>query len=252
MINGSADTPLISIVIPAYNEEARLPRYLSEIFAYMNGKQQGFEVLVVDDGSMDNTAAQVTSLMENHPQLRLQRIPRNRGKGSAVKAGMLLAKGEVRLFADADGATPIAELEKLLERIKQGADVAIASRAMRCDDCTIESRLHRKFIGTVFNLLVRTITIRGINDTQCGFKMFTANATEHIFPRQTIKRFGFDIEVLFIARKAGFAIAEVPVNWSDVAGSKVNLLRDSTHMFFDLLAVRRNWLMGRYKSDTTT
>lgn len=240
------ETTTISIIIPAYNEEKRLPRYLARIFKYLAHNRNVVEVIVIDDGSTDGTSRAVNIMAEQHEQLVLHRIPRNRGKGNAVRTGMGLAKGNIRLFADADGATPIEEIERLLGQISQGADVAIGSRALHSYECTVNAKQHRKIIGSIFNLLVRLLTVKGLNDTQCGFKMFTARAADHTFPRQTIHRFGFDIELLYIARKAGFTIAEVPVNWSDVAGSKVSLVKDSIKMFLDLLAVRWNDFRGKY------
>ncbi len=234
------------MIIPAYNEESRLPGYLEEVLAYLGRQAPSSEVIVVDDGSSDNTAALVERFSAAEPRVRLIRLPRNRGKGFAVKTGMLAARGALRLFTDADGATPIGELERLRKAVEVGADVAVASRAMRDDSRNVATRLHRKVMGTVFNWIVRTFAVRGINDTQCGFKLFTADAAATAFPLQSISGFGFDVEVLYICVKKGFRIKEVPVNWSDVKGSKVRLVRDSVRMFRDILTVRRNDRRGLY------
>lgn len=204
---------------------------------------------MVDDGSTDATAAMVESYAARYPNVRLLRLAKNSGKGFAVKTGMLHATGDLRLFADADGATPIAELERLKRTIDEGADVAVASRALADDVCTVEAMVHRKVIGGIFNLLVRAVTVKGIRDTQCGFKLFTAASANAAFPLQQIARFGFDVEILFICRKKGFRIKEVPVNWAEVPKSKVSLLRDSFRMFMDLFKIRLNSIGGAYGRD---
>jgi dolichyl-phosphate beta-glucosyltransferase len=160
---------------------------------------------------------------------------------------MLQASGKLRLFSDADGATPIMELERLRKAIDRGADVAIASRALRDDSCTIRAHLHRKVIGRIFHLIVTTLTVKGIHDTQCGFKLFTAKAAEAVFPLQRIDDFGFDVEVLYLCQRNGYRIIEVPVNWTDIAGSKVNLMRDSLRMFADIFKIRYFDLTGAYR-----
>ncbi len=238
--------PQLSVIIPAFNEERRLPAYLAGIMAYLEKQPLSFEVVIVDDGSIDGTAAMVEKLAERTPPVRLIRHPRNRGKGQAVKTGMLTATGKLRLFADADGATPIAEVERLKKAIDCGADVAIGSRALRDDALIVRTRLHRKLMGTIFNFVVRTLTVKGINDTQCGFKLFTANAADTVFPLQRIEDFGFDVELLYICRRKGLRIAEVPVNWTDIPGTKVKLVRDSLRMLKDVVKIRFNDLRGGY------
>jgi dolichyl-phosphate beta-glucosyltransferase len=237
---------MISIVIPAYNEEIRLPQYLDRILSYLRQKKLTYEILVVDDGSADSTAEIVERFMEQDSNVKLIRLPLNRGKGFAVKTGMLQSCGRLRLFTDADGATPIEELERLEKTIESGADVAIASRALHSDSCSVIAHLHRKVIGAVFNFIVRTLTVRGIKDTQCGFKLFTAESASAVFPLQHIEGFGFDVEILFIASMKGFRISEVPVNWSDVKGTKVRLIRDSIKMLFDVISIRLYALRGKY------
>jgi dolichyl-phosphate beta-glucosyltransferase len=239
--------PAISVIIPAYNEESRLPVYLAQVLAYLRLKGPSFEVIVVDDGSSDGTALLVERSAELEPRLRLIRLPGNQGKGAAVRTGMLQAHGKLRLFADADGATPITELERLRKSIDQGADVVVGSRALHDASRKVRSKLHRRIMGTVFNYLVRVLAVHGIEDTQCGFKLFTAAAARAVFALQRIDRFGFDVEILFLSHKKGYRITEVPVNWSDVAGTKVSLVWDSLRMFGDLLRIRCNDWRGGYR-----
>jgi len=237
----------LSIIIPAYNEESRLPLYLSRVLDYLEQQKILYEIIIVDDGSHDFTAEVVTRFVQDNIRIKLIRLPRNSGKGYAVRTGMLQATGKLRLFTDADGATPITELERLLKAIVSGADVAIASRAMKDGSCTIIAHLHRKVIGAIFNFIVTTLTVKGIHDTQCGFKLFTAEATEAVFPRQQIDDFGFDVEILYLCQRSGYRIAEVPVNWTDIAGSKVNVVWDSLRMFADIFKIRFFYLTGVYR-----
>jgi dolichyl-phosphate beta-glucosyltransferase len=243
----SMNSPLLSIIIPAYNEEKRLPAYLSRILEYLELQDFLYEIIVVDDGSHDSTEEVVASFIKENNRVKLIRLPNNRGKGFAVRSGMLGASGKLRLFTDADGATPITELERLQKAIDSGADVAIASRAMKDVSCTVNAHLHRKVIGAIFNFIVTTLTVKGIHDTQCGFKLFTAEAVETVFPHLRIDDFGFDVEVLYLCQRNGYRIAEVPVNWADIAGSKVNLIRDSLRMFSDIFKIRFFYLTGTYR-----
>ena len=240
------ETLFLSFIIPAYNEENRLPTYLKEVIEFFYRQPYPFEVIVVDDGSSDATSAMVKTLMARHSCLRLETLSRNRGKGFAVKTGMNAAKGRLRIFADADGATPIEEIQRLLDANGNGADIAIGSRAMRSDQCVVKGHLHRKIMGTVFNGIIQAFAVRGIHDTQCGFKLFTASAAGCIFPRQRINGFGFDVELLFLARLFGYRVVEVPVNWSDVGGTKVRLVRDSLRMLGEVLQVRFHHIAGDY------
>ncbi len=238
--------PDLSIVIPAYNEELRLPRYLEVVTNYLRERGTDYELIVVDDGSSDGTANVVEESRKTDPRLHLIRLPENCGKGAAVRAGMCAARGRLRLFADADGATPIGELERLEQAIAGGADIAIGSRALQDETTRVVGKVHRKVMGTIFNLMVRAIAIPGIHDTQCGFKLFTSRAAAALFPLQRIDDFGFDVEILYLARKNGLQVIEVPVNWTDVSGTKVKVGRDSFRMFVDIVTIRWNESRGLY------
>jgi dolichyl-phosphate beta-glucosyltransferase len=243
---------VLSIIIPAFNEESRLPPYLSSIVAYLESRGGPSEIIVVDDGSQDGTAAAVLALTTGCPFLRLIPLGRNKGKGFAVRTGMLAAKGDLRLFCDADGATPIGELHRLERALSGEIDILIGSRAIRSTECRVEGTLHRKYIGFIYNCLVRLLAVRGFYDTQCGFKLFRGAAADKLFAAQTLAGFGFDAEVLFLARKWGYTIREVPVNWQDQPGGKVRVFRDSARMFFDLVKLRRSWRAGAYHMSTET
>lgn len=239
----------ISIVIPAYNEGLRLSATLNAVLAYLGARDWSFsEILLVDDGSTDDTAAVAGQFQAAHPNLRLLRNPGNRGKGYSVRHGMLEARGDWRLFSDADLSAPIEELDQLLAAVRQrGASVAIGSRALDRSLIRIHQSKFRENAGRIFNLCVRLLTGLPFWDTQCGFKLFEARAAREVFRRQQIERFGFDVEVLFIARKLGFNIVEVPVRWSHSEGTKVSMLRDSLNMFLDLARIRRFQWKGLYR-----
>lgn len=241
--------PHLSIIIPAYNEAERILPYLTEVTAYLTERYLSSEVLVVDDGSRDRTAALVEKFQTDEPRVRLIRLPRNRGKGCAVRTGMREAQGELRLFADADGATPIRELERLETGIAQGADIAIGSRFMASRDSRyrVKARWHRSVFGHWFNLLIQRLGIAGITDTQCGFKLFKGAVADDLFSVARINGYGLDLELLYLAQRRGYRIAEVPINWSDQPGSKVWVLKDGLSMLRELLAVRRNYARGRYE-----
>jgi dolichyl-phosphate beta-glucosyltransferase len=228
-----------SVVIPAFNEARRLPPYLEEVLGFFDGRGEPYEVLVADDGSTDSTVAAVRALGARHPALRVLPLGRNRGKGAAVRAGMLAATGAYRLFTDADGATPIAELKRLEPALLAGADVAIGSRVLVDPAVAVRTRAHRVAAGRVFNWLVARLGLRGIADSQCGFKAFTAAAAERLFGRLQSDGFGFDVELLLRAQAAGYRVVEVAVNWSDQAGSKVGVLTTGPGMLLEILRARR-------------
>ncbi len=236
-------TRSLSIVVPAYNEEKRLGATLEGIARYFAKAAWNFrEVLVVDDGSTDRTA----EVAAGFPGARLLRNPGNRGKGYAVRHGMLEAGAEWVLFSDADLATPIEEIEKLWEAVERdGVDVAIGSRALDRALIGIHQPLAREASGRIFNLVMRAVTGLPFRDTQCGCKLFRTVAARETFKRQLLDGFGFDVEVLVIANVLGYRVAEVPVRWNDVAGTKVSMAK-GMDAFADLLRVRRNLWLGKY------
>jgi dolichyl-phosphate beta-glucosyltransferase len=238
--------PDLSIVIPAFNEEARLGPTLRDIVGYLDGRGLGAEVIVVDDGSTDGTSELVTRLSEELPAVRLLRLARNRGKGYAVRSGVLNARGRFVLFADADGATPIGEIERLEEALDRGADIAIGSRALRRAGIRVRAKLYRRVIGRAFHGLVSVVTVKGIADTQCGFKMFRGDVAHDLFARLRMDGFSFDVELLLTAQLRGYEVAEVPVNWYHQPGSRVNLVLDSLRMARDLFVIRANVFRGQY------
>ena len=239
----------ISIVIPAYNEEQRLGPTLTAILSFLSQRPTRFaEVLVVDDGSRDGTARIVEQFSAAHPQIRLLRNPGNRGKGYSVRHGVLESRGEWILFTDADLSAPIEELDKLFDAVRRThADIAIGSRALERSLIQVHQSWFRETAGRMFNLFLRLLTGLPFLDTQCGFKLYRRQAAQEIFRRQRLERFGFDAEVLYIARRLGFRCVEVPVRWSHSPGTKVSMLRDSLDMFLDLLRIRWNDLLGRYR-----
>ena len=241
----------LSIVIPAYNEEQRLPSTLETILAYLRRPDSGFapwELIVVNDGSKDGTAALVKRLAESEPNLRLVENPGNKGKGYSVRNGMLQARHEWVLFSDADLSAPIDELPKLFAAAaRDQADVAIGSRALDRSLIGTHQSPFREFGGRFFNLMVQLGTGLRLWDTQCGFKLFRREAAQAVFQRLQLQRFGFDVEALFIARRLGFRIVEEPVRWNHVDGTKVSMLRDSIDMFGDIVRVRMNSWKGLYK-----
>lgn len=241
-------TRSISIIIPAYNEQARLPDTLRRVEQYLQESNWTFhEILIVDDGSRDGTYDAAMSFAGTNPHIRVLRNPGNRGKGFSVRHGMLEARGEWRLFSDADLSTPIEELEKLWSAVALGKhQVAIGSRALDRSLIGVHQPGFRETMGRVFNSVMRAATGLSISDTQCGFKLFRGDVAEEVFSRQTLERFGFDAEVLFIAARRGYSIAEVPVRWNHVEGSKVGMLT-GLHAFRELLDIRLNSLRGKYR-----
>jgi dolichyl-phosphate beta-glucosyltransferase len=237
----------LSIVIPAYNEERRLPKTLDSIFAYLHERPCRAEVLVVDDGSSDQTREIVNSLQSRYPALRLVPNEGNRGKGFSVRHGMLEARGEIALFTDADLSTPIEEADKLLAALRdQGYDAAIGSRAVDRSLIEVHQSAVREQAGIFFNRMVRWILGIEFSDTQCGFKAFRTARARIIFEQQRAQRFGFDPEILFLAKRHGLRVAEIPVRWSHDSATKVNVAGDGLQMFFELLRIRWNALCGRY------
>ncbi len=237
----------LSVVIPAYNEERRLPTTLDSVYQYLCGIGKEFEIVVVDDGSLDNTAAMVESYAATRPEIRLLSYSPNKGKGHAVRVGMLAARGDLVLFDDADGSSPIHEEQLLNQAITGGSDLAIASRAKPDDNRTVKALPYRKYIGNAFNMIVQCLLLPGLYDTQCGFKMFKREVAHDLFSVAHLNGFAFDVEVLFIARLRGYKVSEVPINWSNVEGSKVNVLLDSPKMLLEVLWIAAGAWFGRYK-----
>jgi glycosyltransferase involved in cell wall biosynthesis len=241
--------PQLSIVIPAYNESARIERTLARVMECV--EQQGWdaEVLVVDDGSRDDTAAIVGRWMELYPRLHLVQNPGNKGKGYSVRNGLLQAAGDVVMFTDADLSAPMEEAERLMAAIADGADVAIGSRWMDKTRQTIHQPLYRQFFGRCFNAITRIVMGLPFKDTQCGFKAFKRPVAQIVFRLQRIERWGFDPEILFIARKLGYRIREVPVTWGHDERSRMSYLKDGMKMLEEMAYIRANSLVGRYDRD---
>ena len=237
--------PELSIVIPAYNEEQRLPETLRRIRAYLEARQISAEIIVVDDGSSDGTAALIERLRAEFLDLRLVSNGTNRGKGYSVRHGMLEARGRVVLFTDADLSAPIEEADKLLAAL-DGHQVAIGSRGVDRSLIEVHQSPFREFAGVIFNRIVRAVTGLKFLDTQCGFKAFVRELAQIVFEQQRIERFGFDPEILFLAKRHGLSAVEIPVRWAHDPQTKVSVLCDSLRMFAEVLLIRWHWLLGRY------
>jgi glycosyltransferase involved in cell wall biosynthesis len=242
-------TPQLSIVIPAYNESARIERTLQRVMACVDRQGWDAEVLVVDDGSKDATVEIVRRWMERDRRLYLVQNHGNRGKGYSVRNGLLQASGEVVMFTDADLSAPMEEAERLMSAIAEGADVAIGSRWMDRARQTLHQPLYRRFFGRCFNWVTRTVMGLPFKDTQCGFKAFRRPAAQVIFRLQRIERWGFDPEILFIARKLGYTVREVAVTWGHDERSRMSYLKDGMKMLEEIAAIRINSIAGRYDRD---
>jgi dolichyl-phosphate beta-glucosyltransferase len=241
--------PLLSIIIPAHNEEQRLPGSLEKIVAFLEEQDYEAEVVVVENASQDNTAGVVEKFMARYPFISLIREER-RGKGLAVKLGIMAARGEYLFICDTDLSMPIEEVSKFLPPALEDYDVAIASREVEGARRYGEP-VYRHLMGRVFNFLVRLLAVPGFQDTQCGFKCFRREVAHNIFPYQTMDGWGFDVEVLFIAQKRGYRIVEVPINWYYMANSRVSPIKDTLSMLRELLKVRFNDRRGMYELTMT-
>jgi len=233
-------------VLPAYNESERIASTIEKVLAHANQHDWSAEIIVVNDGSKDDTAQIVRKYASNDPMLRLIENPGNRGKGFSVKNGMLHANGEILLFSDADLSSPIAEADKLFAAIRQGADVAIGSRWLKTELQIQRQPFYRQIFGRVFNLALRVVLGLKFKDTQCGFKAFRRSAAMQLFPSQQIERWGFDPELLYLAKRYGIQVAEVPVAWSHREGTRINPLRDGIRMLGEMFVIRWNALTGKY------
>ncbi|OFV95942.1 MAG: hypothetical protein A3F68_09335 [Acidobacteria bacterium RIFCSPLOWO2_12_FULL_54_10] len=242
----------VSVVVPAFNEAERLPSTLNKIVDFLAARPYSYEVIVVDDGSTDATASIVEKIYQQSGTVRLIKNPGNRGKGYAVRNGMLHAAGQYLVFSDSDLSTPIEDIDLLLSPLQKGYDVVIGSRALRPDWIYPRQPLSRQLVGRVFNYCVRGVTFLAIQDTQCGFKGFRRDAAQAIFSRQRLTGFGFDVELAYLARKYGFRLLEVPVHWSNDLATKVHPFRDGPRMFLDLLRIRWNDWSGQYKDTLST
>ena len=235
-----------SFIIPAYNESERLRVSLPKVLDYIHQRRLQAEVIVVNDGSTDNTAEVVRQFAAQNPEIHLLENPGNRGKGYSVRNGIMHGTGDVLLFTDADLSSPIYEADKLFNAIAEGADIAIGSRWLQAELQTERQPLHRQVYGRLFNFGLRIVLGLTYRDTQCGFKAFTRKAAQTVFSRQRVERWGFDPELLFLANKLGLRTVEVAVEWAHDHASRINPLRDGLNMGVEILAVRWNDIRGRY------
>jgi dolichyl-phosphate beta-glucosyltransferase len=239
--------PYLSVIIPAYREASRILNCLQRVTEYLDGQHEPWECIVVDDGSPDETASIVEAYIREHPGFRIHLLRKpHRGKGAAVRAGVLDACGEFILFSDADLSTPIEEVEKFLPLLEAGHDIAIGSREASGARRYNEPH-HRHIVGRTFNLVVRTLAVGDYQDTQCGFKAYRRAAAKKLFRSQRLERFSFDVEILFLARKAGLRVAVVPVRWYYADFSNMHVLRDGLLMFLDVVTIRLNEFRGLYR-----
>jgi dolichyl-phosphate beta-glucosyltransferase len=234
-----------SIIIPAFNESKRVTETLSKIFSYMREHNCSYEIIVVDDCSSDDTKTVVERWSKANTPVTILANDKNMGKGYSVRKGMLAGRGKFLFFSDADLSTPVEEIEKLMPWFPRGFDVVIGSRGLPDSNVVRHQPLYREKGGQIFNVLVQLLILKGIKDTQCGFKCFRREAGQYIFQRQTLNGFCFDVEALFIANQSGYRIKEVPVTWYNEKGTKVNFLKDPLKMFLDLLRIRMNFFMNK-------
>jgi dolichyl-phosphate beta-glucosyltransferase len=243
--------PTYSIVLPAYNESERIAATIEKISAFATQRHWQIEIVVVNDGSSDDTADVVRRCAMTCPGVKLLQNPGNRGKGYSVRSGMLQAQGEILLFSDADLSSPIEEAEKLFAAIAGGADVAIGSRWLKTELQSRRQPLYRQLYGRIFNLALRLILGLQFRDTQCGFKAFTRRAAHSLFPLQKIERWGFDPELLYLAKRLHLRVEEIPVAWAHREGTRINPLRDGLRMFGEMLQIRWHGLRGEYRATPT-
>lgn len=236
----------LSVIIPSYNEAGRIGPTVERVGRCLADLRLSYEIVVVDDGSTDGTGDAVREAAGGVPGLRLVGLGVNRGKGYAVREGFMRSGGEFVLLSDADLSTPIGELERFLPEMERGADIVIGSRSAGGARIIRRQPLYRMLMGKAFNKVVWLLAVRGLSDTQCGFKLFRRKTCEDLFRMQRVERFAFDAELLFLARKRGLAIRELPVRWTDSPGSKVRIFRDSSRMLLDVIRVRLGYVAGKY------
>lgn len=237
----------LSVVVPAHNEEHRLGPTLEAMHKYLAGQEYPYEIVVVDDVSHDRTSEVAEQFRQVDPNVRVLRREANPGKGAAVQAGMLAAAGQYVVFSDADNSTPIEEVAKLLAAVQAGADLAIGSRALRESNLVVHQPWYREYMGRCFNLVVRALAVHNFADTQCGFKLFRRDVAQELFSHQTVPGWAFDVEILFMALRRGYRVAEVPITWVNSRESRVSPLRSSSQMLRDLLGLRWKQLRGAYR-----
>jgi dolichyl-phosphate beta-glucosyltransferase len=243
-MTSSTDQPLLSIIIPAYNEERRLPESLAQVAEFVAAQDYAVEVIVVDNNSRDRTSDVAKAFAEEHPYVRVL-FEQTQGKGAAVRTGMLDGCGEYLFICDADFSMPVEEIAKFMPPTLDGYDVAIASRELP-GSRRIGEPYYRHLMGRVFNFIVRLLAVPKIQDTQCGFKVFRREVAQHVFRAQTLDGWAFDVEVLYIALRRGYTLVEVPVTWYYMPGTRVSPIRDSVRMFMEVWRVRRNGSQGLY------
>jgi dolichyl-phosphate beta-glucosyltransferase len=235
----NAMEPVVSIVIPVYNEEKRIINTLNTITSFFAASPEAYEIITVNDGSSDDSQKILNDFASVHPQIKVVSYPHNQGKGYAVKQGVAAASGSLILFSDADMSTPIAEYVRLRKIMEQGSfDIVIGSRSVSTSEVKINQPFYREFMGKTFNRIIKTLLIGEFNDTQCGFKLFKAAVAKELFAQLQLKHFAFDVEVIYRAHHKGYKIKEEGVQWLNSKGSRVSPLKDSAIMFFDLLRLR--------------
>ena len=239
----------LSIIIPAYNEEDRIKKTLEHIFKYLSEKSFTFEFVIVDDGCTDETIDIVKNTIgDKDYSFKIVKNDHNMGKGFSIKKGVIESSGKFLLFSDADMSTPIEEFDKMIPFLEGGSDIVIGSRALNNSDIRKRQIWYREMMGKIFNFFVQLLVLKGIKDTQCGFKAFKADDAKRIFTKMTIYRFGFDVELLYLARILNLKITEVPIIWINSPASKVRCVTDSLSMFMSLIKIRYNRLIGIYKN----
>lgn len=236
----------LSVVIPAYNEKARIPDTLRRVSRYLKDRFREYEIIVVDDGSSDETGSVVEALSHELGHISLISYRANAGKGYAVRTGISSSKGNLLLICDADLSTPIEEYERLKLFLDQGFDIVIGSRGLQDSAILVRQPWYREHMGKLFNVAVRLLVVGGIRDTQCGFKLFRADVARSLFNNSFINGFAFDVEVLFLARKKGYSIKEVPIKWLNSPNSRVHIIADPLWMLLELFKIRAYWLSGMY------